>query len=122
VDVARLSRHPGRASSTRLLGHHSRVRVEALAVKRGQHELALVEPAVAVGEEHAARQQRVHQRSQVRLAEVGAVGDEDVVHQLRPAHDHHVFHGKPEPHDVGGLGAAAEEFEPVVLKFLERRR
>ena len=54
VDVASLARPPPGDRALRLLGHRGRVHVEALLVERREHELALVQPAVAVGQQQAA--------------------------------------------------------------------
>ena len=88
-------------------------------MKCRQHQLSLMEPAVAVDEEEAPRQEWVHDAGQVGLAEVVAASHEHVVDELWPADDEDVIGSKPKRDYVCRLGTAAEESQPIPLELIE---
>ena len=122
VDVASLTWLPCCDRALGFLGHHRCIGVEALLVEGRQHQLALVQPAVTVGEQKAARQQRRHDAREVSLAEVGAASEHHLGGELGAAHDQNVFSAKADVDHIRRFGTALQKRQPVLLKLPEGTR
>ena len=120
VQIASLVRHERVDVSLRAFDRDRRVALDALAVERGLHEIALLSPVIAVGRQETFAEHGLHDLQARRFHEVGLIGDEDALDEIGVADEVERDAVEAKARDGAELALAPrEEAEDVVAQLGE---